>query len=313
MKKNSLLLSLALLAFVGCQSDDNTIGVNSVTVAPSSFELFADETLPQLVATVLPDNAENKTVTWSSDKPAMIDVDPATGVLTMKVTDIEADFETVTITATTAAGKTGKSEIKLKGQISKYKIIDCKAELGLLILDRNIGATEPWNKTDKNYAASNGNYYQWGKNTPVATGGDATANSNFDENWNEGSTGFLNWAVAANTPCPKGWSIPNKEQVELIADKAFNDDEYQSPAEYEVALALYNKLLVARNGKFQEAAVKYLPAAGFFWSSFTHTPVSGTNAGSLCAYAIADNTWFITNKTELVKYAMPIRCVKVAP
>ena len=86
---------------------DTYVYPTSVSVTPATGEIFVGETL-QLTATVLPDNANNKSVTWSSDNNSVATVS-ATGL----VTGVAAG--SVTITATTVdAGKTGSATITVK-------------------------------------------------------------------------------------------------------------------------------------------------------------------------------------------------------
>ena len=73
-----------------------TVQATSVTLNETAAELTAGETL-QLTATVLPENATDRTVTWTSSDPAVATVD-ATGL----VTAVAAG--TATITATTSDG-----------------------------------------------------------------------------------------------------------------------------------------------------------------------------------------------------------------
>ncbi len=61
----SLILSAALLA--GC-SDDDPIEVSNVSLDETTLQLLPGESM-QLTATVTPDDAENKTITWTSSNP----------------------------------------------------------------------------------------------------------------------------------------------------------------------------------------------------------------------------------------------------
>lgn len=89
----SALIAASLLAF-SCAKDP--VLVESVSIAPKSQTLTIGETLP-LNVTVLPDNADDKTVTWASSKPEVATVSDA-GVVTAV-----ASGQTV-ISATSADG-----------------------------------------------------------------------------------------------------------------------------------------------------------------------------------------------------------------
>ena len=83
-----------------------------ITVAPSTLALTAGETA-QLTATVTPDNADDKTVTWSTSDNSVVTVDNGT------VTAIGAG--TATITASTVNGLTATCEVTVeKKPISIY-------------------------------------------------------------------------------------------------------------------------------------------------------------------------------------------------
>lgn len=76
--------------------DDNEIAVASVSLSQTSLYLEIGESYT-LVATVLPDNATDKSVTWSSSEPSVATVENG------KVTAVSGG--TTTITATTSNGK----------------------------------------------------------------------------------------------------------------------------------------------------------------------------------------------------------------
>lgn len=116
MKKITLTL-LALvcalccaLGLVACGGEPDsgdggtqTVAVESVTLNKTTLtlEIDGEETL---TATVTPDNATNKTVTWSSSAPTIASVDN-TGKVTAKAEG------TATITATTANNKTATCDV----------------------------------------------------------------------------------------------------------------------------------------------------------------------------------------------------------
>lgn len=89
MKKKFLLTIMAMicalfcaLALSACDGGDNTVEVESITLNKTSLPLEVGGT-ETLTATVKPDDATNKTVTWSSDNTAVATVD-STGKVTAK-------------------------------------------------------------------------------------------------------------------------------------------------------------------------------------------------------------------------------------
>jgi O-glycosyl hydrolase/uncharacterized protein YjdB len=89
----------------------NVIATTGVTVSPTSAAVFATQT-QQLTATVLPTNASNKLVTWSSSNTAIATVN-STGLVTGLAQG------TATITARTVSGNfTATTAMTIKGQES---------------------------------------------------------------------------------------------------------------------------------------------------------------------------------------------------
>ena len=84
-----------------------TIAVTGVTLNKTELTLEVDGS-ETLTATVAPDDATNKEVTWSSDKPEIVTVD-ATG----KVTGVATGEATITVT-TEDGGKTATCKVAVK-------------------------------------------------------------------------------------------------------------------------------------------------------------------------------------------------------
>lgn len=317
MKKKFLFLAMSAFVAFSCSDDDDpsSIEVTGISVTPSTATIYQEQTaLPTLSAAITPENADDPTITWSSNNTAYLTVNNK-GVLTL-VKDIDADA-TVTITAKAANGKTGTCTVQLKACLEGgYKVIDATDEIGLLILDRNIGATEPYNNNaSEPNAAAVGNYYQFGKNTPVAQNDDTNVNSSFNTTWNATGTDYKDWNVSENTPCPAGWRIPNQAETKRIVDATFWDWDFvdmgmMTEEELMAAKALQEKILIARGGlwKLNNGTVeKYLPEAACFWSNEINT--TNTDEAKL-AYAYVDNLFATLDKKQPVVNALPIRCVK---
>lgn len=203
----------------------------------------------------------------------------------------------MTISAS-AAGKTATCVITVKPQIARYEILDFTKEYGFKMLDRNVGASA---------VLKVGNYYQWGKNTPVAVAGDAKVNANYDANWSADSKGFADWSKPENTPCPIGWGLPDDEQMKVIAKKleaiALIDMGLATDEEYEAAELLFNRMLVPASGQFGKEGQEglYLPKARYFWSGVKTS--EGVNTFEYNNFP----TYKTSNPLTL---AFPVRCVK---
>lgn len=107
LKLSTLLLFGAILLLTGCDKDkdNDPIVVNSVVITPATLELNLGQT-EQLTAKVSPDNADDKTVMWSSANQTIATVD-ASG----KVTAVGLGQTTITVTA---GGKSGNCTVTVK-------------------------------------------------------------------------------------------------------------------------------------------------------------------------------------------------------
>lgn len=291
--------ALAVLAFAAC-TEDAKIKIDSLSIIPQTATVYTDEALPELALNVTPEDAlGGVTVDWTSSAPEIISVDQ-NGVLTFEVTDIEDAEKAVTITAE-AAGYQATAVITVKGQIARYNIIDLTSEAGLLMLDRNVGASA---------ADKSGNYYQWGNNTPVALEGETAVNAQYSADWAYDKA--VDWTKPENTPCPMGWGLPTPEHMTAI-DKgleaiALYDMDFATKEEYDAACAFLDKMQVAASGQFNKNKVEtiYLPDAGYFWTAFVsedHAQV-GT---------FENNLFPLYSKKRTFDLAIPVRCVKAAP
>ena len=293
MKKIFYVAAVAL-AFAACSKDE--VKLDSLSVTPETVTKFTDEVLPELSVSGTPQDVfDGAQITWTSDKPDIITVDE-NGKIAFAVKDIENE-ETVTISAS-AAGKTATCVITVNPQIAHYEILDFTADLGFKMLDRNVGASA---------VLKVGNYYQWGKNTPVAVAGDAKVNANYDANWSADSKGFADWSKPENTPCPIGWGLPDDEQMKAIDSKleaiALYDYDMATREEYEAAELLFNRMLVPASGQFGKEGQEglYLPDAYYFWSGVKTS--EGVNTFEY-------NNFPTYKKKNPLTLAFPVRCVK---
>jgi hypothetical protein len=95
------LLSAAVLFCASCKKDNDPVvivEVTSVTITPSTLSVKVGEK-STLTVTIEPQNAADKTVTWSSSTPSVADIDGSTGEVTAKAAG------TTNITATAANGR----------------------------------------------------------------------------------------------------------------------------------------------------------------------------------------------------------------
>lgn len=117
----ALAALLAMTNFIGCKNDDDdggdeTVAVKEVKITSTVTEVTVGKTIT-LTATVLPENATNKTVTWTSSDTAIATVKDGvvTGVaagtakITAKAGEKTAAVDVTVKAAATSGGETGGS------------------------------------------------------------------------------------------------------------------------------------------------------------------------------------------------------------
>lgn len=128
---------------------DDRIHPESVSLNKSTLSLSVGVS-EQLIASVLPDNATDKSLTWSSDNTNVAAVDSAGNV-----TAIAAGSATITVTTTDGA-KTATCKVTVV-DVPKPEAIDLGLPSGLKWASFNVGATKP-----EDY----GDYFAWGETEP---------------------------------------------------------------------------------------------------------------------------------------------------
>ena len=111
------------------------VAVTGVTVSPTTAEVTVGKT-KQLTATVAPENADNKEITWSSSNTDVATVD-ATGLVTAKAEG------TATVTVTTVdGGKTATCAVTVsQSSDTKYELVSSLEDGGeYLIVSANTGS-----------------------------------------------------------------------------------------------------------------------------------------------------------------------------
>ena len=108
-----------------CEVIVEAIPVSGITLNYTSVELVVGETL-KLVATVTPDNALDKTVTWSSSNASVVSVDEKGNVTVLKT------GRTVTITAT-AGNCTARCTIKVSKAVEVEGVTLSQTEANLFV------------------------------------------------------------------------------------------------------------------------------------------------------------------------------------
>ncbi len=332
MKRNLILACMASLLFVGCEKE---VPITSLEIQTSSNEIFYDSKVPVLKLVMVPDNATDTEISWTSSDPSYIEVDAA-GVL--KIVKFEYDKEIVITAQNPSTGIQAVVALKMllkKANIEDYGIVEIKGykfsdpynhskqlEIKFDILDRNLGATKIYDPkaSDEANKAAIGDYYQFGNSIPVATV--EGVNSCFNK---EHQGQVDDWTLPEKTPCPLGWRMATKAELSLLASAMEVADPYygdQSAAEiaaaekFEALLGLpkagqwviKGKTVEERNGNQPEL---YLPAAKYFWGNeLAAGDKELSDRGFRMAASFEYNSFPLGTFMAEVNTARPIRCVR---
>ncbi len=281
-----LLISLGFVcaAFTACK-DDETI-VESISLNKSTMELSIGE-FETLVASVLPTDATDKTVTWSS-KNANATVD-ATG----KVTAIAAG--TAVITAQ-AGGKSATCTVTI---IDPALLNDAGAVInGVRWATRNVDAVGTFAAT----AESSGMYFQW--NRKKAWSGKVNT-SIVISTWDATISDGMKWEKT-NDPSPVGWRIPTPAEIESLLD------ETKVTRAWDATQKGYTFTDKTTNASIFLYAAGYISSdlripdneyiRGYYWSN--------TRADDSSAYGLLfGNNPYAVSSTHGCKNGRSIRCV----
>ena len=189
----SAIAILLLAGTLGCKKE---IHVTGVTFDESEMILTVGET-ETLTATVLPSDATNKAVSWTSNNTTVADV--SNGMVTAK------EPGTATITVITADGN----------YTAQCTITVIPVEKGVVIrgvrwATRNVGKPG----TFVAHPEDAGMLYQWNKKVGWSAT-DPMINSKGGDTWDDSKAAGKAW-TKENDPCPKGWRVPTHKEQELL-------------------------------------------------------------------------------------------------
>ena len=240
------------------------VAVESVSLDRSSLELIEGETAT-LVATVKPDKATNKTVTWSSNNTTVATVS-SSGVVTAKA----AGSATITVTSNDG-GKKAKCSVSVNsaystdGNENGYDYVDLGLPSGLKWATCNVGASKPedygnhyaWGETE---TKSNYNWiYQW--STYIWCNGSQKTLTKYCNNSSYGYNGFIDNKTfldpeddAAHVNWGGKWRMPTDgDWTELLNNCAWIWTRQNN---------VYGYKVVSKIAGYRDKSI-FLPAAGF--------------------------------------------------
>jgi len=282
MKRNFFYIIAAMLLIIitiGCKKEN----VTSVTLNEDNITLGVGATVT-LTATVHPEDATNKKVSWTSSHPNVATV--ANGVVTAK----EAGISTITVT-TADGGFTATCAVTVTPKQEEGVVIN-----GIKWATRNVAA--PGTFTAKPEDA--GMFYQWNR----ITGWSSTnpmINSDGGSTWDNSNPAGDSWDKA-NDPCPSGWRVPTHGEYESLVsagskwlvENGVNGRVFGSDA---------NKAFFPAAGyrNYDDGLLTYVSNNGYYWSS--------TPKGSNYAYYLGFSSGPISTNDYDRRYGFPVRCV----
>jgi len=202
--RNGIAIAICLVGvtmFSGCGKDDDPKdnGVTSIELNEQTLSLYYVGQTKTLTAKVLPADATDNSVTWSSSNDAVASVE--NGVVTAKT------FGNATITA--KAGKqTATCAVKVSVPDENGVLIN-----GVVWAKYNVNAFGIFAATSE----STGMFYQYNRAKAwAATGGVSDWNNTPDES--------RNWEKA-NDPSPTGYRLPTRDEIRslLATDKVTSE------------------------------------------------------------------------------------------
>ena len=182
------------------------VPVTGVTLDKTTLEITVGDPDVKLAATVLPENATDKTVSWSSDKTEFATVDNQGNVHA-----VAPGIANITVT-TTDGNKTATCAVTVKAALPEGFV-----DLGVKDAD---GKSLYW--SEKNLGASNpedyGDYFAWGETAPYYT---TTGGWPATPTWKEGKTGYK-WGSYCGQSSIVEWSTPPYDATTKILLPAYD-------------------------------------------------------------------------------------------
>ena len=265
------------------------VRVTGVTLDKNNISLVVGNT-ETLKETVLPGDAKNKAVTWTSSNSTIATVVNGT------VTAVKEGTATITVT-TTDGGYKATCTVTVTKKPDEPDPNAGVVIAGVTWATRNVNA--PGTFAAKPEDA--GMFYQWNRKIGWSST-DPMINSNGGTTWNDSYPTGDTWETA-NNPCPSGWRVPTHEELQSLVN---------SGSEWTTLNGVNGRYFGSGNNKvFFSAAgrrtgidgtLSTVGSSGSYWSS--------TLRSSYIAYKLAFNSGAAGTSDPGTIDAYPVRCVK---
>lgn len=241
-------------------SVDVTQLVTSITLSATTLTLGIDD-YTKLTATVLPSDASDLSISWSSSNDAVAEVNTK-GVVTVN------GYGHCTITATANDGSGVKAECVIEVPLmhNGHAYVDLGLPSGTLWATTNVGASEP-----EDY----GYYFAWGEVEPKSTYDWSTYFDSNCEKYNinggkteldlEDDAAYMNWG--------EGWRMPSDAQLEeLRTNCTWTWDSTKKG--YSVVGPNKTSLFLPAAGFYYDSSLDDAGSYGYYWSRSLSTSSS---------------------------------------
>ncbi|GAB6123013.1 Ig-like domain-containing protein [Dysgonomonas termitidis] len=295
-----LLAGAATVYFTSCGKDEpQNIEVTSIELNSTAISL-AVGLQKTLTATVLPDDATDKTLTWESSNTTVASVE--NGVVTAKGSG------TATITAKASNNLTATCEI-IVFETSKSEV----TINGVTWATRNVN-------TPGTFAAkheSTGMFYQWGKKVGWSTSAPYTSAPQGNQ-WDDNIyTESVVWE-ALNDPCPAGWCIPTRDELRSLGEGIWTDDFICSGAVGRIFGTVPNQIFLPATGYITSKLPdsdgipkRYaVNESGTYHSKNTHRSDGSSPLGTICLNFMEYSCEIGVYYSGSAEIGRSIRCVK---
>jgi len=232
MKKPLLIIAVAMLLIIvtmGCKKDK---AVTGVTLDKSNLTLEVGKT-ENLTATIQPNDATNKSVSWESSNPVVASV--VQGIITA----ITEGTATITVT-TTDGGYTAKCVVTVSFTDPEVGVVIN----GVRWATRNVDAPGTFVANSQDA----GMFYQWNRKIGWRADG-PLINSNGGTTWDSSIPSGTTWEKA-NDPCPSGWRVPTSTELQSL----------KNAGSRWITVYFVNGRMYGNSDNYV-----FLPAAGYRW------------------------------------------------